>query len=171
MSVNRFRTMGRVSAAGARGFTLIEVLVAIVIFSIGMLGLLGLTSNGLLMTYTANYTTTGAQLAYAMADSARVNLPQLASYDDPGYTYEEGCFTATGCGEEEIVYTGFKQWSDMVANTLPAGEGHICRDASPSDGNPDDWECDAAATAPFTVKVCWSNQTGGGGWSCYRVVI
>lgn len=155
----------------SRGFTLIEVLVAIIIFSIGMLGLLGLTSNGLMMTYTANYTTTGAQLAYAMADSVRANPVQLASYDDPGDTSTDTCFSS-GCTADQIVSTSFSQWKDTVADTLPSGDGVVCRDASPADGDPDDWGCDnSAATSPYAVKVCWSNRTGGGGWSCYRVVI
>lgn len=171
---------------GSRGFSLIEVLVAIVIFSVGMLGLLGLTSNGLMMTYMANYTTTGAQLAYALADNVRANPTQLASYDDPDDNETSDCFSSVaenGCDKNQIVQTEVNQWRETVARALPGqehlvggnrvvgGDGVICRDASPTDGTPEDWLCDpSAATSPYVVKVCWSNRIGGG-WSCYRVVI
>lgn len=168
---------------GSRGFSLIEVLVAIVIFSVGMLGLLGLTSNGLMMTYMANYTTTAAQMAYELADNIRGNPIRLANYpesepdgDPNSQTVYPECFaesTDSTCGPEQLVPTELWLWKKRISEVLPAGQGVICRDATPTDGDPDvGWACDgSAANAPFVVKICWSNRTNGGGRACYRVVI
>ena len=39
-----------------------------------------------------------------------------------------------------------------------SGSGTVCSDATPNDGDPGNWQCDAVAanpTGPFVVKVCW----------------
>ncbi|HID48830.1 MAG TPA: type IV pilus modification protein PilV, partial [Chromatiales bacterium] len=68
----------------ARGFTLLEVMIALVIFSIGLLGLAGLQARGLQSNTTAQYRTTAMILAYDMADRIRANSTGVAAgnYDD-----------------------------------------------------------------------------------------
>lgn len=78
--------------------------------------------------------------------------------------------------------TDFAMWSARLAAMLPAGSGTVCSDATPNDGDPGDWRCDAVAanpTGPFVVKVCWiegqswqvttaADNSKTSSWECVR---
>lgn len=150
-----------------RGFSLIEVMLAIAILSVGMLGMLLLMINSTRLTTSSNYRSTAAQLAYSMADSMRSNPTQLAFYDNPDTTGVAACFTAAGCGtpSEALVYTESSLWTARLAASLPGGVGMLCRDSTPGDATvivapltndvTPTWNC-TAGTGPYVVKVCWS---------------
>lgn len=157
---------------GQVGFTLLEVLVAIVIFSVGMLAMLGLLTNSLIFTGSAGHRSVASELSYAMAEYVRGNPKLLASYNDPASSaITAGCFTAAGCAPDRLVQSEYGNWQQRIAETLPSGKGMICRDSSPLDGDSDDWLCDNASNAPFVVKICWSETAIGGGTLCSRTVI
>jgi type IV pilus assembly protein PilV len=144
------------------GFSLLEVLLAIAILSVGLLGMLLLMINSMRITTSSNYRSIAAQLAYSMADSMRSNPTQLANYDQPDTIGVAACFTAVGCGaiRTDLVNTEYTQWRNRISAALPGGVGMLCRDASPNDasivGTTPTWNCAAGTTAPYVVKVCWS---------------
>ena len=151
-----------ISSAGSRsrqsGVSLLEVLIAILILSFGLLGMLGLIINSLKLTSSSNYRTIAAQQAYSMADTLRSNVLLLAKFQNPTGAAKPTCLTTAGCTKEEMYVTEVAMWSARLAAMLPAGSGAVCSDATPTDGDPSDWKCDAAAvnpTGPFVVKVCW----------------
>ena len=57
-----------------KGFTMLEVLIAIIIFSFGLLGLAGLQLVSLANNLSANSRSTATALAYDMADRMRANM-------------------------------------------------------------------------------------------------
>lgn len=67
-----------------RGFTLIEVLVALVVMSVGMLGIAALYLEGLRAGRTALYRTTAVNLAADMADRIRANPNAGLAYAGTG---------------------------------------------------------------------------------------
>lgn len=174
------------SPAGSKsrqsGATLLEVLIAILVLSFGMLGMLGLIINSLKMTTSSNYRTIAAQQAYSMADTLRSNVLILAKFQTPSGSTTANCLTSAGCNRDEMYITDYALWSTRLASMLPAGRGTVCSDATPNDGDPGDWKCDAAAanpTGPFVVKVCWiegqswqvttaANGTKTSTWECVR---
>lgn len=145
-----------------RGFSLIEVMLAIAILSAGMLGMLLLMINSTRLTTSSNYRSTAAQLAYSMADSMRSNPTQIAAYDNPNTAGVAACFTVAGCGAtpSDLVDTEYTLWTARLAASLPGGVGMLCRDTTPGDatisGTTPTWNCTAGASAPYVVKVCWS---------------
>ncbi len=62
----------------ARGFTLVELLVSVVILSIGLLGLAGLQNVGVAASYSALQRSQASWLASEMSDLLRANLPAAA---------------------------------------------------------------------------------------------
>jgi type IV pilus assembly protein PilV len=62
------------------GFSLIELLVTIVIFSIGLLAVAGLQTVSKRATYEAMQRTTAAHVAYGLLEDMRANGPGLAAY-------------------------------------------------------------------------------------------
>lgn len=69
--MNRFNTIGR--WRNARGLSLIEVLVALLVLAIGLLGLAALQTVSLQGGQNAYYRTQATNLAYEVSDFARVN--------------------------------------------------------------------------------------------------
>lgn len=140
------------------GATLLEVLIAILILSFGLLGMLGLIINSYKMTSSSNFRTIAAQQAYSIADTVRANILLLAKFQNPSEASNSGCFLLSGCEKDDVYGNDVAMWHSRLAGMLPLGRGTICSDATPTDGDPSDWECDpvtAVPTGPFVVKVCW----------------
>lgn len=66
--------------AKARGFSLIEVLVSMTIFSVGVLGLLGMYANSVTNYSDAKYRTDATLLAESLINSMWVNRANVANY-------------------------------------------------------------------------------------------
>lgn len=163
-----------ISQSPQSGFTLIELMVAIAIFAFGMLALLSLITNSLVMTNAANYSSIASAQAYAIADSIRGNTSKIQSYDDPTIqSIQANCLTTAGCIANDMVNANYVMWKNRLNEALPNGQGIVCRDASPTDGDPTNWACDDSTTnPPYAVKICWnSNGVSTGAWQCYRTVI
>ena len=140
-----------------RGFTLVEALVAILVLSFGMLGMLGLLLGGLKLTSSSNYRNIATLESQAMADQAKANARSLTSYNTPTASLDSSCFTSTGCSSAQTrTQTEYDLWQDRLAAMLPSGVGIICRDSTPADGTPGNWACDN--TAQFVVKICWNES-------------
>ena len=101
-----------------RGFTLLEVLVAMVIVSFGLIGLVGLTMTGAKNDQGAYQRSQASWIAYDIVDRMRANRV-LAQ--DGDYNIALGV-TASGSG---ITNTDLTQWKQELANALPAGDGSV----------------------------------------------
>ena len=103
-----------------RGFTLLEVLVAMLILSIGLVGLAGLMMTGSKNNQSAYHRSQASWMAYDILDRMRANRPLAQS---GGYDLGLGATpTATGTALTDIT-----QWTTQVANALPEGKGAIAR--------------------------------------------
>lgn len=99
-----------------QGFTLLEVLVAMLVLSIGLLGLAGLMASSLRNNQSAYYRSQATWLAYDVIDRMRTNRPNAAAY-------------IVGIGgasaEPGIAGIDITDWKAMIANTLPEGDGSV----------------------------------------------
>jgi type IV pilus assembly protein PilV len=138
MSMNHIpsKLYQRAYPALQQGFTLLEVLIAIVVMSLGLLGLAGLQAASLRNNQTAYYRAMGAQQVYDMADRIRANQAgvEAGSYDDldDSTPDDPGCFNAdaaqTGCSAADMAVTDHHQWNTNTARLLPGGVGTVdCR--------------------------------------------
>lgn len=90
-----------------RGFVLIEALIGILIFSLGILAMLGMQAVGMRTVIDAKYRSEAAFLANQIVSEMWVDRPDLANYD-----------TTTGTGTSERA-----AWIAQVQNTLPQATG------------------------------------------------
>jgi len=121
--------MAKLERLSARGFTLIEVLVALCLLSLAALCIVGLQWRSLHATYQSALYRSAMQFASDLADELRAGAATAAAQS---------------------------AWTDRAAAILPAGRALVCRDPSPWDeaANAYRWTCDTAA-GPLLVKVGW----------------
>ncbi len=156
------------------GFTLMEVLVTVVILSIGLLGVAGLQLNSLRGNQNALEVAAAVALVLDGADRVRANLPAVrnsstgdflatqlyAQIDAAGS--DPGC-ESSACTPAQIVQKDAFEWITAVKAQLPGGVGVICQDNTPNDGRggstsePWDPMCDQTSTT-FAVKVAWDHD-------------
>ncbi len=142
--------------AQARGFTLLEVMIALVIFSVGLLGLAGLQSRSLQSNTTAQFRTMAVIEAYDMADRIRANPAGVANgnydnLDTSTPTASSTCLTAA-CTPQEIAELDYFEWVTNLQSLLPSGYGTVT-------GN--------GAGSQFTITVMWDEErTGANGTAC-----
>ncbi len=127
------------------GFTLLEVLVAIVVLSLGLLGLAGLQAATLRNNQIAYYRAIAIQQTYDMADRIRANQAGATGgfYNNPAATHH-AC--APCANSQEMAEEDFFQWSNNNARMLPAGGGNIA----------------GVAGGSFDITVSWNENTESG---------
>lgn len=105
------------------GMSMIEVLVAIVVVSLGLLGLAGLQATGLKNNFSAHSRAQAMQFAQDMLDRMRTNRNAAlgGSYDLALAAAAPACASAITCD--------LADWMADVT-TLPAGDASISRPAA-----------------------------------------
>lgn len=118
-------------AKNVQGFTLIEVLIALVVVTVGMLGVAVLYVEGLRMNRTSLYRTTAVALATDMAERIRANQGQnqAADYAGNGPGQENNCHLAD-CTSAQLAEDDWDNWLASLETYLPVGaEAEITRPA------------------------------------------
>jgi type IV pilus assembly protein PilV len=140
------------------GFTLIEVLVAVVVVSLGMLGVAGtlLTAT---RSSTSNYLKQQAvQYAYDIVDRMRANdaiaihtaagaNPYVVALGSPTAAPTPNCEAAV-CNATQMGAFDVWEWQTLLQKNLPSGEGSVAVAAGTG----------SLATTTVTVTVQWSDQ-------------
>lgn len=100
------------------GFTLLEVLVTMVILSLGLLGFAGLQMASLKNSASAYQRTQATILAYDIIDRMRANRVQAVA---GAYNIAIGSPPASaGVAGDDLV-----DWKDLIENALPGGDAAI----------------------------------------------
>ena len=131
------------------GFSLLEVLIAIVITSIGLLGLAAMQATGLRNNHSAYQRSQATVLAYDIADRMRSNASSMISYVAP---VEEGtpevdlsgCVSTSGCSATLLAQNDIAEWNADLVAALPDGAGSI-----------------ALAGGIYTISVTWDDNRDG----------
>lgn len=95
--MNRMRT-GRTWSLGrkASGFTLIEVMIAVLVLGIGLLGFALLQTMNVRFAQSANQRTQATNLSYEMLDQMRTNRIAAANYSGSYTATTAGCLPGPG---------------------------------------------------------------------------
>ena len=132
------------------GFSLVEVLVALVVLSIGLLGIAALHVEGLRSGRTALTRSTAVMLAADMADRIRGNRGGKLEYETvltKANTNAKCKPAGAGCTVVELARHDKATWLGLIDAALPGGTGTIdCVTA-----------CNDPATADtYTITITWS---------------
>lgn len=127
------------------GFSLLEVLIAVVVLSIGLLGIAGLQLTGLRFAHNANLRYLAALQANDMADRMRANRSGVISgaYNNISGTGSNPNCVDTGCSPGQMAATDAFQWNTANSNLLPNGSGTVVG---------------AGINSVFTITVNWAEM-------------
>lgn len=108
------------------GFTLLEVLIALLVFSLGLIGVAALLMVSVRTNHSAYLRTQASFLAQSMADRMRANNLGIWHNSYQGtYTAATGgstattCLGSTGCSYTQVAARDGLIWSNQLASFLP----------------------------------------------------
>ena len=145
------RLIPRTRAARAQGSSVVEVLVAIVVLSVAIVGAAGLQIQALKYGQVSQQRSLAAQQAQAIAERMRANLA-AASLDPSPYVFDfayanipsqlpvNAPACTTPCTPQEMASRHLLDWGNQLAAVLVGGRGTVTR---------------AAAGSPYVVTVMW----------------
>lgn len=136
------------------GISVLEILVALVVIGLGVIGVAALYTEGVNNTALTDPRTIAAELAESIAERIRINTAGRSGYArvmgivcDPG---------AKPKGADRQAELEAACWQDRVEQRLPSGSGTITRDIST---NPPtyviavSWTVPNAGTASYVIRV------------------
>jgi type IV pilus assembly protein PilV len=121
-----------------KGFTLIEALVALLVLSIGLLGVAALQLTALQNNNNALFRSQATYLAYDIADRIRANRSAALA---GGYVVSYGAAPSGTTVERNDI----RAWKTMLGATLPAGDGSVAINA---------------ATGEAVIRIRWDDSKG-----------
>ena len=162
-----------------RGFTLVEVLVALFVLAVGIVGAGAVQITAERTRQQASLRSEAAQLANALAARMRAN-PAIAALPDGANPYlsfrydaADGlpsagalCFSGRSCTPRALAQFGPDALRQTLSTQFPRGRVLVCRDGSPWDpaASAYRWECDGALDALPVVKLGWQGTGEGPGY-------
>ncbi len=128
-----------------RGFSLVEVLIALIIMSVGMLGIAGLYVQSMQAGRTSLFRHHAVTLAGDVADRIRANPRAGAAYTGGGN--DNSCIAQNlDCDEAAMADNDIFVWKAQAAGSLPTGDVQIIYD-------------DSTVPPSYQITVTWDEPT------------
>lgn len=138
-ALNQVRTSHGAADPAQAGFTMVEVLVAVLVLSIGLIGLASLQGVSLQFNNSAYLRSQATNLAYDMADRVRANR-QVALTTAAYNLAPADAAPIPG----DLASADLAEWRNALQTMLPAGTGGVT----------------VGAGGALTVVVCWDDTRG-----------
>jgi type IV pilus assembly protein PilV len=126
MKINRLNNRKRNKQ---QGFTLIEVMIAVVVFSFGLLGVAGVMTVAVKNNHNGYMRSQAAFMASSIIDMMRRNKGGVKAglYDGTysGFVDVTSMCTISPCGPTNLAARDVQQWSNMITQLLPNSSGTI----------------------------------------------
>ena len=165
----------------AKGFSLLEVLISIVILSFGLLGMVGLQAAALQANRDSRLQSVATTLAREMAEMMRGNKDvgrlntvaantYLGQFSNPTGTTPLAPTTVSFClnvgalpctSKTAIAQAQMTEWLTRVDAQLPGAHVEICLDDQPFDTNGlPQWNCPSSVTGgTIMIKIGWTRNS------------
>jgi type IV pilus assembly protein PilV len=146
------------------GFSFIELSVATAIFSMGLGSLSLMMLAAILGTAEARHHTVASSQADSMAEMIAMSSDAFGHYIFP-VGEPAGICNEEACPGQSMAAANLAKWLQTLRDELPGGDGLVCRDSTPGDGEPGNPSCDGAG--PLVIKIFWEesrhSQSANGG--------
>ena len=170
------------------GFTLIEVLVALLVLAIGVMGAVAAQTVALRTRQESALMSHGVQLATSFADRMRANTAQMRMPDTanpylqidyagaadgaPGAPAQP-CHDGASCDSDAMAAFDIHELQQELRAAFPAPRVIVCRDAvmwSEAAGALS-WDCTGGAADPVVIKLGWRPRPTSDGAGAAHVPI
>ena len=147
----------------SKGFSLVEVLIALIVMSVGMLGIAGLYVQSMQAGRSSMLRHHAVNLAGDIADRIRANPSAGAAYTAAAGANNNCVAQNTDCTIAEMAANDIFLWQQQAQNTLPGGDVTIVYD-------------NAVSPPTYTITVTWSEAiseawNNPGDLRTYQIVI
>lgn len=152
-----------------QGASLLEVLIAMLIMSFGLLALGGLSAASLKYSKISQFQTIGSQLASEYGDRIRGNVEGFrnekynitTSYSGSSNAVSiPACATPALCLPAEIAAIDIAEWTNALKRRLPAGGAYVTQDTTDK-LSADIWIMWAEPDMKFDTSDLSATETGG----------
>ena len=164
---------------------MVEVLVAILLLSFGLLALLSLMWNSFRISSTTAYRNVAVVQAQALSDVLRSNPASLIflktklSNMNTSSQVSASCFSTSGCSFDDMVIAEVLLWKAQAESLLPSPVINFCQYPVPpgvannfsslpepvrNGSISTSWSCSgsgATVNDPFVVEICWDESRLG----------
>jgi type IV pilus modification protein PilV len=148
---------------GISGFSLLEVLIATTVFSLGLAGFAALLLTTITGSAQARREGIAAIAAANLSEQIRMNPGALNRYLNPPGNISIICVGDSQCSPEQQADYDFRLWQLDLADSIQNARGLVCRDETPRDGVEGNSQCDG--TGPLVIKIFWQghviHESGG----------
>ena len=129
-----------------RGVSLVESMIALLVISIGLLGIAALQITSMKQNNSALHHSQAVWIGYNIADRIRSNFGQFANYAgiDTNIGYSQDCSTGA-CTAAQMILSDAADWAAEIQN-LPSGRGTI----------------DSPIASQLRIRVMWDDEGAGG---------
>jgi type IV pilus assembly protein PilV len=156
-----------IGRAQARGFSLLEVMIAVVVFSIGLIGLGLLLTSSIRANHVGFLHSQATFVAESIADRMRANVVGVwlddydGTFDAATAAPASDCTAGSPCTPAELAARDTWAWGVLIGQLLPAGSGTIT--CTPQAGRPLPAAGVLLAVPTYsgscTITVTWSEQS------------
>ena len=153
----------RMHRSREQGFSLIEVLIASIIFSFGLAGFTALLLTSIIESTEARRQGIASIAATNLAEHIRLYPTEVGRFIDPPAHISKICIGNRKCTPAQQADYDFRLWKLELADSIPNARGLVCRDETPTDGIKGNAHCDG--TGPLVIKIFWNggrNDVPGG---------
>ncbi len=144
------------------GFTLIEVMVALIVLVLGVLGAAAMTLSAIRDSKQSGLRSQASAMAYELSDLMRANSSgNEAIFTGGAPSSVAACWSAAGCLPSEMAKNDYFEWRAKLTgvNGLPNSAAVICRDAANLASNAASYAtCDNLPASPLVVKMKWDEK-------------
>jgi type IV pilus assembly protein PilV len=162
------------------GVSLIEVLVAVLVLALGVIGAAGMQLTAMRTSRQSGLQTVALQLASELADKMRSNDSQMKLADGDNSFLELDYQSAVDgdppppsklchsgdCNAKEAAEYDLYEWLKHLKAALPDGRAVVCRDAQPWNDSAKElnWNCTpgAGSAASLVIKLGWQGKNPDG---------
>lgn len=157
---------------------MIEVMIALAVFSVALIALVALQLNAYSSSQSAGYRRIAVNYANDLFEKMRANSQAAQSgfyFSTSGQNNNCRSYnfntvnSPQSCTSQQMAQDDLMEFFSQVAATLPQGQAVICKDSSEAQGTPSSPNCNGQGSE-YVVKIFWkdsSSQTLGtnSGWS------
>lgn len=155
----------------AMGFTLLEVLIAMLVLALGVMGGSAMQLTAMRVRHESLLLSSAVELAAGMADRMRANAGQVGpayltlNYDaaaEPAPSAPARLCWEGGCDSAQVAQADIYDLKQQVSASLPSGRVRICRDAGMWQPGGLRWACAGGPGTPVVIKIGWRGKRPDG---------